>query len=179
MARCTRCNFMWYSLSMTCGRSVLSTIKTDRHDIAEILLKVVLNTITPNTTLFYFYIEMADYHIIQECSSFFLCKGVCLQCGFKWREGLGYFARPLSSAGIIWGEGLGYFARPLSSAGFSWREGLGYFTRPLSSAGFRWREGLGYFARPLSIAGFRWREGLGYFARPLSSAGLRTNEALC
>jgi hypothetical protein len=34
-------------LSVTCGRSVVfSTNKTDRHDIAKILLKVALNTIT-------------------------------------------------------------------------------------------------------------------------------------
>ena len=40
-------------MSVTCGRSVVlcgspfsSTNKTDRHDIAEILLKVALNTIT-------------------------------------------------------------------------------------------------------------------------------------
>jgi hypothetical protein len=40
---------------MTCGKSWLlpgtpasSTNKTDRHDITEILLKVVLNTIKPN-----------------------------------------------------------------------------------------------------------------------------------
>ena len=43
------------SLSMTCHRLVVfsdttvsSTNKTDRHNITEILLKVVLNTITPN-----------------------------------------------------------------------------------------------------------------------------------
>jgi hypothetical protein len=30
------------------GNPVSSTNKTDRHDIAEILLKVALNTITPN-----------------------------------------------------------------------------------------------------------------------------------
>ena len=43
---------MWESLSLTCDRSVVSlgtpvssTNKTDRHDINEILLKVVLNTI--------------------------------------------------------------------------------------------------------------------------------------
>jgi hypothetical protein len=37
-------------MSVTCGRSVVSsTNKTDRHDITEILLKVVLNTITPNS----------------------------------------------------------------------------------------------------------------------------------
>ena len=43
---------MWSSLSLTCDRSVVFseyssffTNKTDRHDIAKILLKVVLNTI--------------------------------------------------------------------------------------------------------------------------------------
>jgi hypothetical protein len=39
-------NIMLYTLSVTCGRSVVfSTNKTDRHDINEILLKVALNTI--------------------------------------------------------------------------------------------------------------------------------------
>ena len=34
---------------MTCDRSVVSsTMKTDRHDITEIMLKVSLNTINPN-----------------------------------------------------------------------------------------------------------------------------------
>jgi hypothetical protein len=44
---------MLYSLSVTCGRlvvspgtPVLSTNKTDRHNITEILLKVALKTIT-------------------------------------------------------------------------------------------------------------------------------------
>jgi hypothetical protein len=53
MVRCTRCNIMWWSLSVTCGKSVVSpgtlvsfTNKTDSHDIAEILLKVALNTMT-------------------------------------------------------------------------------------------------------------------------------------
>jgi hypothetical protein len=50
MVRCTRYNIMWWSLSVTCGRSVVfrvsSTNKTDCHDITEILLKVVLITIT-------------------------------------------------------------------------------------------------------------------------------------
>ena len=51
--RCTRYNIMWQSLSVTCGRlvifcrySVSSTNKTNRHDITEIMLKMVLNTIT-------------------------------------------------------------------------------------------------------------------------------------
>jgi hypothetical protein len=47
MARCTRYNIMWKSLSVTCDRSVVSsTNKTDRHDIIEIVLKVALNTIS-------------------------------------------------------------------------------------------------------------------------------------
>jgi hypothetical protein len=32
------------------GAPVSSTNKTDHHDITELLLKVVLNTITPNQT---------------------------------------------------------------------------------------------------------------------------------
>jgi hypothetical protein len=52
MARCTRYNIMWWSFQwLATGRCfspstpVPSTNKTDRHDITEILLKVVLNTI--------------------------------------------------------------------------------------------------------------------------------------
>ena len=37
---------MGQSLSVTCGKSVSSTNKTDRHDITETLLRVALNTIT-------------------------------------------------------------------------------------------------------------------------------------
>ena len=43
MARCTRYSIIWYSLSVFCDRSVVfseysgfPTIKTDRHDVAEI-----------------------------------------------------------------------------------------------------------------------------------------------
>ena len=51
-ARCTRYNLMWYSLTVPCDRSVgSSTNKTDRHDIAEILLEVALNTINLNLNL--------------------------------------------------------------------------------------------------------------------------------
>ena len=53
-AKCTRCNIMWSSLSVTnagwwfsLGTPVSSTNKTDHHDITEILLKVTLNTINP------------------------------------------------------------------------------------------------------------------------------------
>jgi hypothetical protein len=49
MARCNRYNIMWYSLSVTCGRSVdfclYSTNKTDSNDITDILLKMALNTL--------------------------------------------------------------------------------------------------------------------------------------
>ena len=40
---------LWFSLCPP----VSSTNKTDRHDITEILLKVALNTITPNPYTFY------------------------------------------------------------------------------------------------------------------------------
>jgi hypothetical protein len=49
IAKCNRYNIMWYSLSVTCGRSVdfclYSTNKTDSNDITDILLKMALNTI--------------------------------------------------------------------------------------------------------------------------------------
>jgi hypothetical protein len=38
--------------SFSPGTPLFSTNKTDRHDIAEILLKVALNTIKPNQTSF-------------------------------------------------------------------------------------------------------------------------------
>ena len=57
-ARCTRYNNMWWSLSVTCDRSVIfsgtpdsSTSKTESHDINEILWKVALNTINITLTL--------------------------------------------------------------------------------------------------------------------------------
>ena len=49
MARCTQYTIMSHSLSgwlFSPGTLVFSTNKTDCHDITEILLKVVLNTIT-------------------------------------------------------------------------------------------------------------------------------------
>ena len=53
MAMCTRYNIMWQSLSVACDRSVVfsgtpvsSTNKTYHHDLTEIMLNVVLNTIT-------------------------------------------------------------------------------------------------------------------------------------
>jgi hypothetical protein len=56
MARRTRYNIMWSSLSLTCDRSLVifsvdSTYKTDSHDITEILLKVVFNTTNHYHTL--------------------------------------------------------------------------------------------------------------------------------
>ena len=52
MARCTRWNIMYCSLSVSCDRSVVfrgtpvsSTNKTDCHNITKILLKVAFNTI--------------------------------------------------------------------------------------------------------------------------------------
>ena len=54
MARSTQYNVRWYNLSgrwFSPGTPVSSTNKTDRHDIAEILLKVVLNTINQPTQL--------------------------------------------------------------------------------------------------------------------------------
>jgi hypothetical protein len=44
------CAGQWFSP----GIPVSSTTETDRYDITEILLKVVLNTITPTLTLFKF-----------------------------------------------------------------------------------------------------------------------------
>ena len=47
-SHCCRC-VLDTTLSMTCGMSVVSsTNKTDRYDMTEILLKVVLNTVTPH-----------------------------------------------------------------------------------------------------------------------------------
>ena len=52
LVRCTRYNIMWYSLSVTCGRSVVSsTNESDHHNTTTILLKVALNTITLTLTL--------------------------------------------------------------------------------------------------------------------------------
>ena len=50
MEKCTWYNIMWWTLSVTCDRSVVFSInKTGRHDITEILLNVALNTITLTT----------------------------------------------------------------------------------------------------------------------------------
>jgi hypothetical protein len=52
MARCDWYKIMWYNLTVNCDRSVVFSgysgfLQTDCHDIAVILLKVALNTITP------------------------------------------------------------------------------------------------------------------------------------
>ena len=49
----------WFSL----GTLVSSTNKTDRHDITEILLKVALNTITPNPLSFKLISDILDGRI--------------------------------------------------------------------------------------------------------------------
>jgi hypothetical protein len=50
----------WFSQ----GTLVSLTNKTDRHDIAEILLKVVLNTIKPNQTISYLFMRMTFHSAI-------------------------------------------------------------------------------------------------------------------
>ena len=82
IARWTRYNIMWSSLSVTCDRSVVvfsgsSANKTDRHDITEILLKVALNTInqtkpnhccsTPNDYFFKLYPDENKFHSMGPC----------------------------------------------------------------------------------------------------------------
>ena len=70
MAKCTRYNIMWKSLSVTCDRSavffldtwVSSTNKADCYDITEIFLKVVLNTI-PITLNVWRHIRYSIIHV--------------------------------------------------------------------------------------------------------------------
>ena len=57
MTVCTRYNIMWYSVSVTCYRSVVFswysgflTNKTNLYDISEILLKMTLNAIKHSPT---------------------------------------------------------------------------------------------------------------------------------
>ena len=60
------CNILWSRLSVTCdgrwfspGPTVFSSNKTDRYNIAEILLKVELNTIKQKNKLYaVLYIKM-------------------------------------------------------------------------------------------------------------------------
>ena len=66
-ARRTRYSIMWYSLSVTCDRSVVffrgnlvsSNNENHRHDITEILLKVALDTIilSQKTIMLYLFIK--------------------------------------------------------------------------------------------------------------------------
>ena len=48
------CQLLVAGLWFSPGTQISSTAKTDRHDITEILLKVVLNTINPNPNPFRF-----------------------------------------------------------------------------------------------------------------------------
>ena len=79
MARCTTlCD------KVTCDRSVVfsgSTNKTDRHNIAEILLKLALNTIKPNRIL----LRYGNIMFIETYS--FQRRFNCVMCGnIDWRE---------------------------------------------------------------------------------------------
>jgi hypothetical protein len=79
MAGCTWYSIMLVFLSVTCCRLVVSsTNNTHRHDMAEILLKVVLNTLT--LTLL---IKVTKYHeinIIQTSGQKWLCQVNCSIC---------------------------------------------------------------------------------------------------
>jgi hypothetical protein len=50
-------------MQVSMGTPVSSTNKTDRHDIASILLKVVLNTINQNTLAFLLLVLMKIFEI--------------------------------------------------------------------------------------------------------------------
>ena len=76
MARCTRYNIMWYSLSVTCDRSanflrVLRfppPIKIHCHDITEVLLKVTLNLTILTLTMYNVFISChAIYLLLNQC----------------------------------------------------------------------------------------------------------------
>ena len=58
------------------GTLVSSTNKTDRHDIAEILLKVALSTITPNKTS----LVIVTLHRMNEMEAHFKFKNKGGQC---------------------------------------------------------------------------------------------------
>ena len=66
-ARCTTlCDkvYQWLTTSLwfSPGPPVSSTNKTDRHDITEILLKVALNIIKPNQTIYFQNVYNQIYH---------------------------------------------------------------------------------------------------------------------
>ena len=73
----------WFSL----GPLVSSTNKTDCHNIAEILLKVALNTITPNQCIYIFicnlcvfsFISLKDIFGINRLTDTENCPSVCHQ----------------------------------------------------------------------------------------------------
>jgi hypothetical protein len=70
-SHCCRC-VLDTTLSMTCGMSVVSsTNKTDRYDMTEILLKVVLNTVTPHC---YIRVYIMDDYFKQQILCPFLQK---------------------------------------------------------------------------------------------------------
>jgi hypothetical protein len=80
MARCTA------SLSVTCDMSVVfSTNKYDRHDITEKLLKVVLNTITPNV-LYAVCIRTNWHHIFFQTNviTFYKIKSTKVKKNHQW-----------------------------------------------------------------------------------------------
>jgi hypothetical protein len=71
-ARCTPYNIMWLSLSVNCDRSVVfscspvsSFNKTVCHDLAEILLKVELNTINLNKPDLHLYLSLLCWQYFQ------------------------------------------------------------------------------------------------------------------
>ena len=76
MAECTWYNIMWESLLVTCGISVVylctsvcSANKAERHDIAEVVLQVTLNTILVIVVTFvFFHIQL--FIILQWLSKF-------------------------------------------------------------------------------------------------------------
>ena len=60
---------------MTSGKLVTSTNKTDRHDITEILLKMVLNTITSQNAKFvclYSDIKAMAKYVLTICILFYV-----------------------------------------------------------------------------------------------------------
>ena len=81
-AKCTRYNIVRYNLSVTCHRSVASSInKTDRNDIAEILLKVGLNSISQTKPLIEKRIQTLKYVFLGSFSVIHYCpQSVFLYC---------------------------------------------------------------------------------------------------
>jgi hypothetical protein len=90
MARCTRYTIMWHSLSgwlFSPGTLVFSTNKTDRHDITEKLLKVVLNTITHTHILMIIFPPYFSCYICLSWWTFCMCYWILMieySCMFYW-----------------------------------------------------------------------------------------------